>query len=265
MTSNAAPNAALAAPTGSATMSPAMAEMRAYPRYLYDCVRPHLGRRVWEIGVGYGTYTNWLRAEGRDILATDVDRECVQAIESRFAGDPQVRAARVDLTQLDTVAALSDFRADSVLCFNVLEHIADDVAALTAIRGAVVPGARLGLIVPAHPGLFGRMDSEAGHFRRYTRTSLRERLAAAGWTVERLCYLNLLGAAGWWYHNRYRTSAGLADQSVNQQMRTMDRWLPRIARLTDPLCGRIAGLSVLAIAVAPGAPHPSPAAPDSVH
>ena len=55
-------------------------------------------------------------------------------------------------------------------------------------------------------------------------------------------------ALGWWYHNRWRKTAGLADESVNRQMRGIDRWLPRIARLTDPIFGRLAGLSVLAIA-----------------
>ncbi|MFV0445776.1 MAG: class I SAM-dependent methyltransferase [Planctomycetaceae bacterium] len=237
-------------PTGSATMSPAMADLRAYPRYLYDSVALELGQRVWEIGVGYGTYTEWLRADGKQVLATDVDIDCVTRIAHRFSGDDGVQSAHVDLNQPATVSALAGFHADSVLCFNVLEHIQDDVAALTAIRSAVAPDACLGLIVPAHQHLYGRMDAEAGHFRRYSRGSLHGVLTAAGWRIGRLRYRNLIGAAGWWYHSHCRKSAGLADRSINWQMRQMDVWLPRFARITDPLCGWIAGLSVLAIAYA---------------
>ena len=73
-------------------------------------------------------------------------------------------------------------------------------------------------------------------------------LKRAGWKVQRLRYINFTGALGWWYHNRLRKNAGLADEAVNRQMRGADRWLPRLARLTDPIMRWTGGLSVLAIA-----------------
>jgi 2-polyprenyl-3-methyl-5-hydroxy-6-metoxy-1,4-benzoquinol methylase len=235
-------------PTGAATMSPAMAEMQAYPRYLYNQVIGHLGSRVWEIGIGHGTYTRWLREAGKSVLATDIDEACISRLAEEFVGDPNIVTSRVDLTDEASVRAQNDFQADSILCFNVLEHIRDDAAALRWLRDAVAPGAVLALIVPAHPWLYGRMDAEAGHFRRYTRKSLRSVMTQAGWKVEQLQYLNVVGAMGWWYHNRLRSNVGLADQAVNQQMRAADRWLPQLARLTDPVFRWTGGLSVLAIA-----------------
>jgi len=235
-------------PTGAQTMSPAMADMRAYPKYLYDQVAGHFRDRVWEIGVGYGTYTHWLREANKAVLATDIDDACLKAVTQRFNGDPLVTTARVDLTDEATVTAQREFAADSILCLNVLEHIEEDVRALMWLRQNVAPGAVMGLIVPAHQGLFGRMDAEAGHFRRYTRKSLTAVFRQAGWHVDHTRYLNMLGAAGWWYHNRVRKDAGLTDKAVNNQMRGADRWLPRIAKLTDPLTGSLAGLSVMAIA-----------------
>lgn len=242
------------APIGAATMSPAMAEMRAYPRYLLDQVLPSLGDRVWEIGVGHGQYTAWLREAGKTVLATDIDPACVQQAATRFQHDSGVVTAQVDLTHPETVLAQRSFRADSLICFNVLEHLDDDVSALQVLRAAVEPAAVLGIIVPAHPQLFGKMDAEAGHFRRYTRQTLRQTIISAGWQVQQTRYLNLLGAVGWWYHNRLRKSAGLDDARVNRQMRGADRWLPRVARCTDWFCGSLAGLSVLAIATTPQTP-----------
>jgi SAM-dependent methyltransferase len=236
------------APAGAGTMSPAMRDMQAYCRYLFRLVQPALGRRVWEIGVGYGQYTSLLREAGKSVLATDIDEQCLRGVQARFPNDPQVVTARVDLTDEAAVRRQSWFQADSVMCLNVLEHIEDHVSALTWLRESAAPGSRLGLIVPALPRLYGRMDEEAGHFRRYTRAALRQVLDQAGWTVLRLRYVNLLGAVGWWYHNRVRSQAGLGDPAVNRQMRAADRWLPRIARLTDPLCGAMGGLSVVAIA-----------------
>jgi SAM-dependent methyltransferase len=235
-------------PRGALTMSPAMREMPSYCEYLFERVQPALGQRVWEIGVGFGTYTALLRKSNRAVLATDIDAACLQAVAARFDADPLVSIARIDLTDEATVRAQSTFGADSILCLNVLEHIPDDVAALRWLRAAAAPRAGLGLVVPAHPALFGRMDAEAGHFRRYTRASLKQALQAAGWSVERLRYINFGGAVGWWYHNRVRRTAGLQDATVNRQMASLDRWIARTARWTDPWLGWLGGLSVLALA-----------------
>lgn len=235
-------------PTGAETMSPAMADMRAYPKYLFDKVAPYLKDRVWEIGVGHGQYTVWLRESGKCVLATDIDQHCIDAASQRFADDDQVITAMVDLTNIATIRGQHDFGANAILCLNVLEHIQDDQQALKWLRENVASDCVACFIVPAHQKLFGRMDSEAGHFRRYTKRSLADVFQAAGWRVQKTAYLNALGAAGWWYHNRVRKDAGLTDDSVNNQMRAADRWLPRIARVTDPFTRSMFGLSVMAIA-----------------
>jgi SAM-dependent methyltransferase len=233
-------------PVGAATMSPAMAHMNAYPRYLFQQVLPILGARVWEIGIGYGFYTRLLLALEKQVLATDVDSECITQLQTSLGERSSVQYLRVDLCDRDSVSQASAFEANSVLCFNVLEHIQQDVQALQWIRESVRPNATLGLIVPAHQGLFGEMDSQAGHFRRYSCNSLRTAMVEAGWKVDRIRYINALGACGWWFHNRVRKSAGLQDSHVNQQMSAMDRWLPRFALLSDPWMGRLFGLSVVA-------------------
>ena len=227
-----------------------MRDMASYCRYLFRLVEPALGTRVWEVGVGHGNYTRLLRAAGRSVLATDIDDDCLAQVGAYFEGDCEVQTARVDLTDQASVRAQAHFGADSIMSLNVLEHIDDDVAALTWLRESAGSQARIGLIVPALPGLYGRMDREAGHFRRYTRRSLRLALEHAGWLVTSTRYVNLLGALGWWYHNRVRQHAGLNDATVNRQMRRVDGLLPAVARVSDPVCGWIAGLSVAALGIA---------------
>lgn len=227
-----------------------MREMQSYCGYLYRLVEPALGRRVWEIGAGHANYTSLLRRAGKTVLATDIDQKCLEQARERFPDDSGLTLAHVDLRDESSVRRQAAFRADSIMCLNVLEHIEDDVSALRWLRESVTPDARLGLIVPAMPALFGKMDAEAGHFRRYSRSALRGVLEQAGWSVQTLRYVNLLGALGWWYHNRVRKNAGLGDAAANVQMRAVDRWLPLIASWTDPCFGTIAGLSVLALAAA---------------
>ncbi len=73
--------------------------------------------------------------------------------------------------------------------FDVLEHIEDDVAALRRVHTLLRPGGRLVLTVPAYPLLYSADDAVAGHFRRYTRTTLLSALHASGFQSEFESYL----------------------------------------------------------------------------
>ena len=72
---------------------------------------------------------------------------------------------------------------DLVCAFEVLEHIEDDLGALEQWRGRLKPDGWILLSVPAHAAQFGPSDEHAGHFRRYERAELTERLEKAGFRV----------------------------------------------------------------------------------
>ncbi|HTD26018.1 MAG TPA: methyltransferase domain-containing protein, partial [Candidatus Elarobacter sp.] len=136
-------------------------------------------------------------------------------------------------------------RFDTVVCANVLEHVADDAASLRAMRALLAPGGRVVLIVPALHALYGTIDAAIGHHRRYTREEIDAKLHAAGLEVEHVSYFNLLGMVGWWLNARVlkrRSVPGL-------QARLNDRLVPLLRlerRLKPPI-----GMSLLAVGRAP--------------
>lgn len=73
--------------------------------------------------------------------------------------------------------------------FDVVEHIENDAAFLDRIRAALQPGGRLYVTVPAFQWLWSPEDVDAGHFRRYTRSSLVGLLRATGFQVEYTTFL----------------------------------------------------------------------------
>jgi hypothetical protein len=85
---------------------------------------------------------------------------------------------------------------------NVLEHVEDDVTALSNMADLLWAGGRVILIVPAHGRLYGSMDRAIGHFRRYTRRSMAHKLERVGFVVEKQFYLNLPGMVGWFVNGR---------------------------------------------------------------
>jgi len=72
---------------------------------------------------------------------------------------------------------------------NVLEHIEDDTNALRDLYKYLPTGGKLAIYVPALPILFSNLDRYVGHFRRYKRKELIEKVTLAGFHVEK-CYFN---------------------------------------------------------------------------
>jgi SAM-dependent methyltransferase len=161
--------------------------------------------RVAEVGAGIGTFSDRMLADGvQDALLIEPDETCARRLEERFANDPRVAVSR---ELVPGSRALEDRagRVDFLLCQNVLEHIEDDHAAVRAMAEALAPGGTLGLLVPAHPRLYGALDKRFGHARRYSRERLRGAVNAAGLTIESMYSFNMLGVLGWIANARRRT------------------------------------------------------------
>jgi 2-polyprenyl-3-methyl-5-hydroxy-6-metoxy-1,4-benzoquinol methylase len=78
---------------------------------------------------------------------------------------------------------------DVVTLLDVLEHQQADRAFVADLVERMRPGAILVLTVPALPSLWSAWDVGLGHYRRYTRSSLRRVLSASSGRVEEICYL----------------------------------------------------------------------------
>jgi 2-polyprenyl-3-methyl-5-hydroxy-6-metoxy-1,4-benzoquinol methylase len=243
-------------PIGRATMSSGIAEAVNYHRYLYSQIRPFLQGMVWEIGCGYGQYTRFLLDENFRVLATDIDSNLLSPIQQNLAAAVSAGSLvveKADLYCLADLQAVSAYKPNSIVCLNVLEHIKDDVECLSRIRQVVKSGTVAVFLCPAHPTLYGFMDSEAGHYRRYTRRSLSRAFIDAGWQIKRSFYLNPVGALGWFVRNRILppSSGSLDDPKVNADIALFDRFIVPITRRLDLITKPFFGQSVVVVASAP--------------
>ncbi|HUG90873.1 MAG TPA: class I SAM-dependent methyltransferase [Planctomycetaceae bacterium] len=228
----------------------ALERYRAYDRlnapyiaWQVEQFRPFLGRRILEIGCGAGSVIAQL-PECELVYGIDSDPAAVQHCAERFRSRAECRFETLDISQaargqLDELRAL---RFDTILCINVLEHIADDARALQAMEHVLEPRGRLGLLVPAHPALYGPYDRLDGHLRRYTKRSLRAALAQTSLRLVRLRRFNALGALGWWLHYRLlrRTAHG------GRQFRLMNACVPLLRR-AERIVPPPFGLSLVAV------------------
>lgn len=137
--------------------------------------------RILDFGAGTGTLARGMRARGYAVDCVELDGGLRAELEAE------------DFTCYSTIGAVPNAAYEYIYSSNVLEHIEDDVAALSDLRRTLAPGGRLLLYVPAFNVIYTISDKLVGHHRRYTIPVLRHRLLAAGFQVESMRYADFLG------------------------------------------------------------------------
>ncbi len=128
--------------------------------------------RVLDAGCGTGRNLVEFGVLGR---AAGVDPSADAVAYCHERGLDDVRQAGLESLPFD------DGRFDLLFACDVLEHVADDVGALTELRRVASDGAHLIVTVPAYQWLWTDHDEQLHHLRRYSRSELVQRVTGAGW------------------------------------------------------------------------------------
>jgi len=185
-----------------------------------------------------------ITAGDREYWAADIDGGVIEGLKKKY---PAAAARFVcgDITSARAAAAIPPGGVDTILMMNILEHVEDDAAFLRDLR-ARFPGCRIVLQLPALPALYGRLDREAGHYRRYTAASAKAALLAAGYSPETIFYFNFIGAVTWFISSRI-ADFSLKSGAVGRFIRLNDRFIIPLSFLLEPFTRKLAGQSVIVV------------------
>ena len=229
--------------------------LKRYNRWIWESMQAYVGQRVLEVGAGSGAMTRFLY--GRElIVATDKETPYVDRLQNAFRRRPGIIVERLDLESDDSLD-VARYSFDTVTLINVLEHTADDDAALKRANQLLSPGGRVIVFVPASKELFGALDEGMGHLRRYDRDELAKKIAAAGFEVEHIAYQNRVSKLAWRLNSRVLSRRALpAGQS-----RLFDYLVPMLRAFEGK--NPSSGLSLIAIGRKPGSVMPQKLEPQT--
>jgi SAM-dependent methyltransferase len=189
-------------------------------------VTRELGRRVVEVGCGLGNFTGML-LDREAVIAVDSEPDCIQRLTERYPDRNNLHTFACDAGGA-AFADLARFHPDCCVCLNALEHIEDDRQALRGMASILAPGGVVVLLVPAFPALYGPIDSNLGHYRRYSRGSLNRLADSAGLRIGKAHYMNAAGFFGWWVNSHILRRTAQSER----QIEIFDRYLvPLMSRL----------------------------------
>lgn len=207
--------------------------------YVSQRVRPYINGSVLEVGAGIGANTPYLyRNDLNRFVSLEPDAELCQRYRQRLS-EGQI-PSDCELTEGTLETLVADEMFDTLLYFDVLEHIEDDAAEFERAMRRLNPGGHLIILCPAHHWLFSPFDEAIGHFRRYNKRLYRGLSVQAPHHMEYLDSIGLFASLA----NRMflkQSYPGL------KQITTWDRWFVPLSRRSDPLTFRQVGKSILGI------------------
>ena len=206
-----------------------------YNNWLYSIVKPHLGKRVIEVGAGIGNMTRFLLRDAEFVLAIEPNHACNLELQ-KLEHSPQ-QFETFEWTIEDSIEDyIRNLECDTVLCMNVIEHIHDDHQVMEKFKMYLPNGGRVILLVPAVPLAYGPIDKAVGHFRRYSKKSLQQLSEKSGMKIDSIKYSNFPGLMGWFY-NAHITKIIQQNDNQIQVFNNLVPYIETVERIIPPPIG----------------------------
>jgi ubiquinone/menaquinone biosynthesis C-methylase UbiE len=145
------------------------------------------------------------------VLGSDIVNEPLQKLADEL---PSVPLFRFDLTH----CPFPDNSVDAVVILNVLEHIENDSLAMQQIHRILKKGGVLIIEVPAGPHLYDVYDKVLMHYRRYTRSSLRNLVKGNDFKIIDDSHLGFFLYPGFWFVKKRNQRLKLEDGQAQSQL-----------------------------------------------
>ncbi len=141
--------------------------------------------KILDIGCSGGALLKDLRQEGfSEFYGADISAEAVALAKSRGVNN---------VFQADAIKIPGENETyDVLVASDVIEHIADDNAALQEWKRLLKKGGKLFIFAPAFKFLWSGHDEANHHFRRYTKKEFVQLLEKSGLTVQKISYWNFI-------------------------------------------------------------------------
>ena len=164
--------------------------LEKYNLWLVSFFRPYLKGRVLEVGAGLGGLSKILPK--KSLILSDNNPAYIEHLKEEIG---------VDTLHLNIEKnAPKQYHGyfDAILSSNVFEHIKDDDQAFINCFKLLSNEGYLLLFVPAGPEIYGSLDRDMGHFRRYKLNDIKRKANKVGFKIIEIRYVNLPGYFAWW-------------------------------------------------------------------
>lgn len=176
----------------------------------FDRLRVGRGTKFIDVGAGAGRHSYEALRRGANVIAYDLDEVELKGVEDMFGameleGEvPPGGSAQIEVGNILDIPH-PDGSFDVVLASEILEHVPEDVQAISELVRILAPGGTLAVTVPRWfpEWVCWKLSdeyhaNEGGHIRIYKANELRAKLENAGLEFQHKHHAHALHSPYWW-------------------------------------------------------------------
>lgn len=225
----------------------------------YDRLGLQAGDRLLDLGCGFGRHAFEAARRGANIVASDLAIDELKEVANTFAAMSE--AGELDGFDISTAEIngdatclpFADNSFDRIIASEVLEHIPNDIAALSELSRILKPGGVLAATVPTFlpEKLCWSINSDyhaptavGGHVRIYTRDELKAKMTSNGLEPFDAHNTHALHSPYWWL----KCAVGIDNQEhplvkkyhdlLVWEITDQPKVLQLLAKVLDPVIGK---------------------------
>lgn len=213
-----------------------------FTAWMYEQVQPYLKGKILEIASGRGSYSKLIINDfpNNKIILSEIDDNYITNLQTKF-GNNLVSTAKLNLEKPADFKKIAPI--DSAVALNVLEHVEHDVDALNNIYDKLTPGGTFTILVPAHQFLYNCIDKSVGHYRRYNKKLMKEKVAQTQFKIKKLFYFNAFSIPGWYLSGNILKRDLLSEN----KMQFFDKLVPILKFFEKYILRKSVGMSLIAV------------------
>ena len=129
-------------------------------KYIIFKIMRFLKDDMLEVGAGLGSFTKGYMKNFHSITLTDTDEDNLSLLKKNFFHNQNINIIKSSIKDIEK-------KFNTIIYFNVLEHIKDDISEIKSALEKLNRGGHLIILVPAHQKMYSKFDKAIGHHKRY--------------------------------------------------------------------------------------------------
>ena len=129
-------------------------------KYIIFKIMRFLKDDMLEVGAGLGSFTKGYMKNFHSITLTDTDEDNLSLLKKNFFHNQNINIIKSSIKDIEK-------KFNTIIYFNVLEHIKDDISEIKSALEKLNRGGHLIILVPAHQKMYSKFDKAIGHYKRY--------------------------------------------------------------------------------------------------
>ena len=156
-----------------------------FRKYQISLIKEFIKGKFLEVGAGKGGLIPFYKKFTRDITIIEPEKKLFKILRNN-RNNKNIKIKN---------QAIKDIKGkyDTIIYYDVLEHIKDDLNELKNAKKKLKKNAYLIFSVPAYQTLYSDFDKSVGHYKRYNKDDFIKLEKKVGLKIEKLVYYDSLG------------------------------------------------------------------------